>query len=89
MKERDTEEPVFSMEVKEAVSRITELNPEEDRKHEFGNFPSPHHYKLQQALFTMDELTNQEGYNVGFNQQSLYFGGFYKGMKHGLGVLLT
>lgn len=49
----------------------------------------PEHYKIQQSFFDLEELRSQEGYEVIFKQSFLYFGGVYKGMKHGLGVLQT
>jgi hypothetical protein len=49
----------------------------------------PEHYKLHQAFFDLDELKSQDSYEVIFKGNFLYFGGVYKGMKHGLGILQT
>lgn len=77
-------------EIKQAHSIITNINPEdEETSRKYGRYPDPSTYEMNQSLFTRQELFGQTGFAILFENEELYFGGMYKGMKHGLGVQLT
>jgi hypothetical protein len=44
---------------------------------------------MNQSLFTRKELFEQQTFTILYDNDTLYFGGAYRGMKHGLGVELT
>ena len=49
----------------------------------------PDHYQLTQNYFTKEQLMAQIDYQLVRTKESLYFGGFHNGLRHGFGVVIT